>query len=159
VGAGSPDLNRYYAASSERSDQRLLAVQVYFAAATNFRNLGEEPLDSVRTAHVSGDIDAGRLLAYIVSISNNKLAPITLPNLPALGTVEVWVDPERQIIRRLLVTVNSSGFDQFIGGQMPPGFGTPAPGGAAPTPITALTYTTDVTITRPNEPAIRIPTP
>jgi hypothetical protein len=145
----------------------LLAVQIYFAAGTNYRNLGTEPQDGVPTTHFSGDIDVGKLLAYLVSIANGELGPMPLPKLPPMGTLDVWVDPNKQIMRRIVVKVNSTGFDQFILGQMPAGggnpllggFSNPLPGAGAPTRVTALTYTIDAVITRPDDPTISVPQP
>jgi len=120
-------------------------------AGANYRNVGTETLDGVSTTHFVGTIEAGKM-AGTEGLS-------ALGNIPSLGDISVWIDPQTKYIHKLDMNLDLSTFMSAIAGNAEALQGTATPGGPTATALPSLKFIINMTVSKPNDPSITIPTP
>jgi hypothetical protein len=144
-GAGNP------AESVVQEANVLGSLSTFTSAGANYRNVGTETLDGVSTTHFVGTIEAGKMAGA------EGLG--ALGNIPSLGDINVWIDPQTKYIHKLDMNLDLSTFMGAIAGIAEALQGTPTPGGPTATPVPSLKFVVNLTVSKQNDPSISIPTP
>jgi LppX/LprAFG-like lipoprotein len=127
------------------------SLSTFTNAGANYRNVGTETLDGVSTTHFAGTIEAGKM--------QGAEGLGALGNVPSLGTVNVWIDPQTKYIHKLDMNLDLSTFMEAINGISEALQGTPTPGGPTATAVPSLKFAVNLTVSKPNDPSITVPTP
>jgi hypothetical protein len=117
------------------------------AALADFQNSGAtETLDGVSTQHFVGTIPIGKMPGVPAAVA-------AIPDLPPAGTIAFWIDPTTKILHRVEVRLDT--------GPAMAAASTRLATSSAPTvvPAPAYVFTVDMTVSRPNDPAVQVPAP
>ena len=129
----------------------LASVSTFTAAGTAYRNVGTETIDGVSTTHFVGTIDAGKM--------SGAEGLGVLGNVPPLGDISVWIDPQTKYVHKLDMNVDLGTFMETMAGVEQALLGTATPGGPTATAVPSLKFVINMTVSKQNDPSISIPTP
>jgi hypothetical protein len=119
-----------------------------------FRDQGEETINGVKVRHFTFDLD----LAAMAGSDVQEMEKMFGGELPPLGNGAVWVDPKTKNMHRLDVHMDIGVLLKLMIEGMAQAFGgTPTPGGAAPTPFPTLDFDVSMTISKHNDPSVKVP--
>ena len=114
----------------------------------NLQSAGDETINGVTTRHYTFRLDA----ASLAGASGEDMS-----GMPDLGGGDLNVDPDKRQLHQLGINLNLGPLMELMFRGFAEAFGTPTPGGAAPTPFPSMTVQFDMTISKHNDPSISIP--